>query len=42
MLDLRFKSWILISSFIGREHEWVIVEEYDRKSLFPMLLKSYH
>jgi hypothetical protein len=31
-----------MSSFIGREHGVTTTEKYDRKSFFPMLLKSYH
>jgi hypothetical protein len=42
MLDPRFKILILITSFIRCEHEATIDEKYDRKSLFVMLLKSYH
>ncbi len=40
MLDPRFKNLILISSFIDREHGVAIAEKYDKKSFFPMLLKS--
>ncbi len=42
MLDLRFKSFRLVSSFIGREESVSIVDEYDRRTLYPMLLKCYH
>jgi hypothetical protein len=42
MLDPRFKSLCLISSFIGSEKGVNIVEEYDKWSLNPMLLKCYH
>jgi len=31
-----------VSSFIGREQGVAIVEEYDSKSLCPMLLKCHH
>jgi hypothetical protein len=31
-----------MSSFIGCEQGVNIVEEYDRRSLYPMLLKCYH
>jgi hypothetical protein len=41
MLDPRFKSLRLISFVIGQKHV-SIVEEYDKQSLFPMLLKCYH
>ncbi len=33
MLDLRFQSLCLVSSFIGHEQS---NEEYDKKSLFPI------
>jgi hypothetical protein len=42
MLDQRFKSLCLMSSFIGCEQVVNIVEEYDRRSLYPMLLKCYY
>jgi len=42
MLDPGFKSLCLVFSFIGSE-EWLsIIEEYNRRSLYPMLLKCYH
>jgi hypothetical protein len=40
LLDLRFKSLHIISSF-GKEQGVVFVEEYDRKSLYPMLVKCH-
>jgi hypothetical protein len=42
MLDPCFKSLHLVSSFVGHEQNISIVEEYDRKSLQPILLKCYH
>jgi len=42
MLNLRFKTLHLMSSLIGHEQGKVIVEEYDKKSLFPMFLKCYY
>jgi hypothetical protein len=42
MLDPRFKSLCLVSSFIGREQGVAIVEKCDSKSLYPMLLKCHH
>jgi hypothetical protein len=42
MLDPWFKSLCLVSSFVGCEQGIYIVEEYDRKSLQPMLLECYH
>ncbi len=41
-LHPRFKSFHLVSSFIGREEGVAIVEEYDSKSLHPMLLECYY
>jgi hypothetical protein len=41
ILDLRFKSLGIISSFVGKEQGVVLVEEYDRKSLYPMLVKCH-
>ncbi len=38
MLDPRFKTLHLVSSLIGREKGKAIVEEYNKKSLFPMVL----
>ncbi len=42
MLDPRLKTLHLVSSFIGFEQGKAIVEEYDTKSLFPVLLKFYY
>jgi hypothetical protein len=42
MLDLRLKTLHLVSSLIGHQKAKVINEEYDKKSLFPMLLKCYY
>jgi len=42
MLDPRFKTLHLVSSFIGREQGKAIVEKYDKKYLFPMLLECYY
>ncbi len=42
MLDFIYKSLKLISFVIGQEHGVSIVEEYDKQSSFPMLLKCYH
>jgi hypothetical protein len=41
MLDPRYKSLHIISSFVGREQGVVLVEKYDKKSLYPMLLKCH-
>jgi hypothetical protein len=42
MLNLRFKSLRLVSSFIGHEQVVVIIEGYDRKYIYFILLKCYH
>jgi len=42
MLDPRFKNLCLVSSFVGQEEGVSIVDEYDRRTLYPMLLKCYH
>jgi hypothetical protein len=42
MLDPRFKSFFLLSSFIGHEQRSTIVEEYDTKSLYFMFLECHH
>ncbi len=42
MLDPKFQTFRLMSSLIGCEQVKAIVEEYDKQSLFPMLLKYYY
>jgi len=42
MLDLKFKSLCLVFSFVGREEGVSIVDEYDRRTFYHMLLKCYH
>jgi hypothetical protein len=42
MLYPRFKTLHLVSSLIGHEQSKAIVEKYNKKSLFPMLLKCYY
>jgi hypothetical protein len=41
MLDLRYKNLRVVSSFVGREQNVVLVEKYDRKSLYLMLVKCH-
>jgi hypothetical protein len=41
MLNPRFKSHHIVSSFVGREQVVALIEEYDRKSLYPMLVKCH-
>jgi hypothetical protein len=42
MVDPRFKSFRLIYFFVGRKEGVSIVVEYDRRTLYPMLLRCYH
>jgi hypothetical protein len=42
MLDPRFKTFCLMSSLIGHEQGKAIVDECDKKSLFPMFFKCYY
>jgi hypothetical protein len=42
MLDPRFETFNFVFLFIGHEQGKAIVEEYDKKSLFPMLLKCHY
>jgi hypothetical protein len=42
MLDPRCKNLhIILSSFVRRQQGVALVEEYDRKSLYPMLIKNH-
>jgi len=41
MLNLRYKNLCIVSSFVGKEQGVVLVEEYDNKSLYPMLVKCH-
>ncbi len=41
MLNPRFKGFHLVSFYVGREQRMFIVEEYDVKALYPMVLKCY-
>ncbi len=41
LIDLRLKNFHLMSSYIGCEGV-VIVEEYDKKSLYPMFTKCHN
>jgi len=41
MLDPRFKCLCMISSFVEKDQGIAIVQEYDKKSLYPMLVKCY-
>jgi hypothetical protein len=41
MLDLEFKNFCIKSSFVGKEQGVALIEEYDRKSLYLMLVKCH-
>jgi hypothetical protein len=41
MLNPKFKSLRLVSSFVGREQGVILVEEYERKSLCLILVKCH-
>jgi hypothetical protein len=41
MLNLRFNNLRIVSSFVGREQGVIFVEEYDGKSLYPMLIECH-
>jgi hypothetical protein len=41
-LDPKLKTFHLVSSLIGCEQSKTIVEEYDIKSLFPMIFQYYY
>jgi len=42
MLDARFKSFCFVFSYVGKGQGMFIVEECDRRALYPMLVKSYN
>jgi hypothetical protein len=42
MLDPRYKKLCIIFSFVGRGQNVALIEEYDRKSLYPKLVKKCH
>jgi len=42
MFNPRFQNLHLMFSFIGLEQVKFIVEKYNIKTLYPMLLKCYH
>jgi hypothetical protein len=41
MFNSRFKNLCIISSFVGREQNLIVVQEYDRRSLYLMSLKCH-
>jgi hypothetical protein len=42
MLDPRFNNLHFVSSYVGKEQRVSVVEEYDRRAWYPMLVKSYN
>ncbi len=42
MFDHRFKTFRLISSYVGKKQKKSTLEQYDRKALYPMLVKLYN
>ncbi len=42
MLDPRFKSLHFVSSNVDEEQRIFVMEQYDRKMFYPMLVKSYN
>jgi hypothetical protein len=42
MFDPRFKNLCFVSSYVGKEQGVYIMEQYDRRTLYPMLVKSYN
>jgi len=41
MLDRRYENLCVVSSFVEKEQGVALVEEYDRKSLYIMLVKCH-
>jgi hypothetical protein len=41
MLDPMFKSLWIVSLSVGWEQDVSLVEEYEKKSLYPMLIKCH-
>jgi hypothetical protein len=41
MLDPRYKDIRIFFIFIGKELGVDVIEEYDKKTFFPMLLKTH-
>jgi hypothetical protein len=42
MLNPRFKNFRLIFSYVGKKQGVSIVQQYDRKAWYPMLVKTYN
>ncbi len=41
MLDPRYKNLILVSTFVGKELGIAIAKMYDKKTFFPLVLKTH-
>jgi hypothetical protein len=41
MLDPRFKNLCIVSSFVEQDQSVSFVVKYDKKSLYPMLVKCH-
>jgi hypothetical protein len=42
MFDHRFKTFRLVSSYLSKEQRMSIVEQYDKRALYLMLVKLYN
>jgi len=42
MLNMRYKILKIVSTFVGKELGVVIVEDYDKKVFFLMILKTHY
>jgi hypothetical protein len=41
MLDPKFKSFCVVSSFVRNDQGFVLLKDYDKKFLYPMLVKCH-
>jgi hypothetical protein len=42
VLDSKYNNLRILFYFIDKELRVVVVEDYDKKAFFPMLLKTHH
>jgi hypothetical protein len=42
MLDLKFLKNCLVFSYVDKKQGVSIMEQYDKRALYPMLVKSYN
>jgi hypothetical protein len=42
MIDPRFRNLCLVFFFVGQEEGISIMDAYDKRTLYPMLLKCYY